>query len=876
MAYDPYREQRDRRPSQTAAIVAPADDSGAQAMARGIGALGKGVGEVANAIAVRDELLADADARRALHARTIARNEYFHTPVTGLLNQKGGNGVNIRESARAELAKLDEQYVKGLSPQAAKHYWQQVEADRVEEYSVVDRHSAVQTENYIIEGRTATVNTEIENAVLNFRDPELFERHLERARIEQRDIATLQGTAPEEVARAEAELTSNAVRARVLRTAVDDPMAAHRMLTAERGRLSPEAQQALDVALKGPVTEAQANAFVSQFIGTPDRVRPNASARVLPRLRYTPSSDLAAMFVETAHSLGMDPLDFTTAISFETAGTFDPTKAGPTTKWGQHRGFIQWGEPQAEQYGVDWNDPVNSQLGANGAIARYFRDRGWRAGMSGLDLYSIINAGSPGRYDASDTAAGGTPGSVRDKWENQMGDHRAKAAALLGLEGPHEAAERRAPGIATLQAAGISPTPLGEYIVNHNGPDLGVAILQAPPGTLMSKVDPDWSGDPLATVGTYMDHATREIGADQGSQAGQYIDVTAALGAAMGIEDPAVRAAAIEKIKQFDTLNTLAKEREGQAAFDQAWTDYTVSGNTQVPLDLQLKMGQGRHATLQAAIKSGSARLTDMDTYEALIKATSDARTFAGLDLRPHMANLSDEDYRFFLGQQVAAQGAVQKDFAAAVEKDEKARYIDHNAAYANVDDIFTAYGLVAPSASQTGERADTARQNRVKAQARFSTRLMDETARTGEAPGVVRQREIAMEMMTAGSLGSAPGFWQRGTAGLFGGGAAARMWEMDYAEPGSTFVPEVKITDIDVGTREVLAAEIADLGGEPTSEEVAAEYGRRKMAEAGMAPAATLDDVPPYAQETLRKAGVAEAEIIDYYNGFMLKTYGR
>ncbi|WP_447407550.1 hypothetical protein, partial [Clostridium perfringens] len=89
------------------------------------------------------------------------------------------------------------------------------------------------------------------------------------------------------------------------------------------------------------------------------------------------------------------------------------------------------------------------------------------------------------------------------------------------------------------------------------------------------------------------------------------------------------------KIKQYDTLNTLAKEREGQAAFDQAWTDYTVSGNTQVPLDLQLKMGQGRLATLQAAIKSGSARLTDMDTYEALIKATSDARTFAGLDLRP-------------------------------------------------------------------------------------------------------------------------------------------------------------------------------------------------------------------------------------------------
>ena len=53
--------------------------------------------------------------------------------------------------------------------------------------------------------------------------------------------------------------------------------------------------------------------------------------------------------------------------------------------------------------------------------------------MSGLDLYSTINAGAPGRYSASDANNGGAPGDVRDKWENQMGAHRAKALALLGL-----------------------------------------------------------------------------------------------------------------------------------------------------------------------------------------------------------------------------------------------------------------------------------------------------------------------------------------------------------------------------------------------------------------------------------------------------------
>lgn len=136
--------------------------------------------------------------------------------------------------------------------------------------------------------------------------------------------------------------------------------------------------------------------------------------------------------IETARAIGADPLDLATAISYETAGTFDPTKRGPTTQWGQHRGLIQFGEPQAQQYGVDWNDPLGSQLGPNGAIAKYFISSGFKPGMSGLDLYSTINAGAPGKYGASDANNGGAPGNVRDKWERQMGGHREKAAALLG------------------------------------------------------------------------------------------------------------------------------------------------------------------------------------------------------------------------------------------------------------------------------------------------------------------------------------------------------------------------------------------------------------------------------------------------------------
>jgi hypothetical protein len=137
----------------------------------------------------------------------------------------------------------------------------------------------------------------------------------------------------------------------------------------------------------------------------------------------------------TAAALGMNPVDLATIISYETAGTFDPTKQGPTTQWGQHRGLIQFGEPQAQQYGVDWNNPVGSQLGPDGAVARYFQSNGWQPGMGLLDAYSIVNAGAPGRYNASDANNGGAPGTVRDKVEQQMSGHRAKAAAMFGQGG---------------------------------------------------------------------------------------------------------------------------------------------------------------------------------------------------------------------------------------------------------------------------------------------------------------------------------------------------------------------------------------------------------------------------------------------------------
>lgn len=184
------------------------------------------------------------------------------------------------------------------------------------------------------------------------------------------------------------------------------------------------------------------------------------------------SPELAQGIADTAASIGMDPVDLATIISYETGGTFDPVKAGPVTQYGQHKGLIQFGEPQAAQYGVDWSNPVGSQLGPEGAVAKYFKDNGYQPGMGLMDAYSIVNAGGPGRYGASDANNGGAPGTVRDKVQGMAG-HYAKAQRLMaGLSGG-------APSSAT---AMVDPRAgVAQSLLAANAMGTGAPIPDAPP-----------------------------------------------------------------------------------------------------------------------------------------------------------------------------------------------------------------------------------------------------------------------------------------------------------------------------------------------------------------------------------------------------------
>lgn len=152
-------------------------------------------------------------------------------------------------------------------------------------------------------------------------------------------------------------------------------------------------------------------------------------------------AELVAAAVEVAKQLGVNAKDILTAISYETGGTLDPWQKGPTTQWGEHRGLIQWGEPQREQYGVTELSSIAEQMAA---VAQYLRDNGVREGDGLMQIYAAINAGDASRTGATDENNGGAPGTVADKVNNQMADHQARAEGMLAAyAGIADETERR-------------------------------------------------------------------------------------------------------------------------------------------------------------------------------------------------------------------------------------------------------------------------------------------------------------------------------------------------------------------------------------------------------------------------------------------------
>jgi hypothetical protein len=88
-------------------------------------------------------------------------------------------------------------------------------------------------------------------------------------------------------------------------------------------------------------------------------------------------------------------------------------------------GLIQFGPHERAQYGANSGQSYTEQMGA---VVRYLKDRGVKPGMGLKDIYSAINAGRPGLYNASDRPGYTVSRHVREMLNSY---HRRNAEKML-------------------------------------------------------------------------------------------------------------------------------------------------------------------------------------------------------------------------------------------------------------------------------------------------------------------------------------------------------------------------------------------------------------------------------------------------------------
>lgn len=133
------------------------------------------------------------------------------------------------------------------------------------------------------------------------------------------------------------------------------------------------------------------------------------------------SPDDIAYLRQQAGSRGYNADDLLKVIQYESSGRPDV--------WGgkdnKYFGLLQFGGPERAQFGVNTQNPsAQNQIDA---AFKFLQARGFKPGMGLLDLYSTVNAGSPGHYNASDR-----PGMTVAKHVAAMGGQSVPQGQIPG------------------------------------------------------------------------------------------------------------------------------------------------------------------------------------------------------------------------------------------------------------------------------------------------------------------------------------------------------------------------------------------------------------------------------------------------------------
>ena len=417
-----------RAPSYNPNQVGPAETTGARfrtpdfgppAVAQGLAGFGKAVNDFAIEEDQRDAEFDDTQSRK------LATNAL--TELQGITNEytslQGGNATAARKSIDERLAKVRE----AALGQTANERQKRMLGERLDglfgsAMGTIDKHyrSEEFTERL---GTIATESAQLADSAAMTDDADASAAYLAQGKATFQDGLRLRGvTDPEAVAFETLKFTDGAHTAKIDRWFASpnpdiDLIASY--VEAHSDEMTTSGYAKAIGRLQGPLQDRSDYADFERVVAGP----------MPPSEPGKPGTGFTKVATDIASRFGLSPVDVASVISYETGGTFSSTVMGG--KNGQYMGLIQFGPSERAKYGIT---AKSSPEQWSTAVGNFLEDRGFKKGMGVLDLYSTINAGSPGRYNASDGN-----GTVRSHTEKILSEHRVGAEKWLAGGGVTEA-----------------------------------------------------------------------------------------------------------------------------------------------------------------------------------------------------------------------------------------------------------------------------------------------------------------------------------------------------------------------------------------------------------------------------------------------------
>ena len=161
-----------------------------------------------------------------------------------------------------------------------------------------------------------------------------------------------------------------------------------------------------------------------------------------PKVGILPAEERMAIF-RGAKQLGLDPYEFGAFLSLEAGPNMDPNIVGGAG--GRHKGLIQFGQNEQQQYGISG---PQTRAGQMPAVLQYFQDRGYKPGMGIARAYATVLGGNPNVSLTAQDSFGTSVQSMLPRFK-KGGDYYANAQRVLGDLPP----ELGGPGAPVAQAA---------------------------------------------------------------------------------------------------------------------------------------------------------------------------------------------------------------------------------------------------------------------------------------------------------------------------------------------------------------------------------------------------------------------------------------